>query len=152
MAILNKKECFIMSKIQPSTNTEREIGFELIFQRLSEHAIKQPNKPAIYAGDNFITYSQLLERVNNHSFHLTNLAIESGAIIGIAMERSINMVIAMLSIWRSGCAFVPLDVDFPQFRLNQVIEDAKPSLILCDIEHRHKVNSQNINTSICEQT
>jgi len=98
----------------------------LIEQRAAEH----PDAPAIYFRDEIISFGQLNERANQIAHYLINEGAIPGSIIGLCMERSVDLVAGLLGIFKSGAAYVPLDPNYPSERLEWMLEDSAAALIV----------------------
>lgn len=90
-----------------------------------EQVEKNSQKPAIAFEDVVLTYGELNERVNQLAHYLLKLNVKPEELVGICLPRSIEMVIAELAVMKSGAAFVPLDPNLPEQRLNLMMEDTK---------------------------
>ena len=77
-----------------------------------------------------LTYRQLNQRSNQLANYLLGLGAQPEELIGIAMPRSIDTIVAILGILKAGCAYVPLDLTYPLQRLSFMLEDAKVSILL----------------------
>lgn len=89
-----------------------------------------PQATALIAPGAVYSYQALLDRVNRLANTLRTLEIGRGALVGIALERDADMVVAALAIWKAGAAYVPLDPDFPRDRLRFMIDDAAVDLVV----------------------
>ncbi|PYV47849.1 MAG: non-ribosomal peptide synthase [Acidobacteria bacterium] len=92
---------------------------------------------AVEAGDQKLTYSELNSRANRLAHHLLRRGIRPEDLVGICVDRSVDMVIAMLAVLKSGAAYVPLDPAFPKERLAQILDDAQVKVLLVQ---RHLVS------------
>lgn len=101
-------------------------------------ALKAPEKPAIFLGDHVLTYGTLEERSARLAGWLQGQGAGPGVLIGLAIERSLDMVVALLGIARAGSAYVPLGPDYPVERLRYMAEDSDVKLILTQ---RHLVSA-----------
>ncbi|MBD8489586.1 amino acid adenylation domain-containing protein [Echinicola sp. CAU 1574] len=99
-------------------------------EMIHEMASKYPEKSAIEFFDQTMTYQELETRSNQLAALLLDKGLSEGNIIGIAMDRSIDMIVAILGVAKSGCAYLPLDPNFPTNRLNYMLEDAGAKLII----------------------
>lgn len=79
-----------------------------------------------------VTYEELNNRANAFSHQLTRKGIVPGQLIGVLMDRSIDMMVALLGILKTGCAYVPLDPVYPKDRLIYMVRDARVTAIVCD--------------------
>ncbi|WP_247671266.1 amino acid adenylation domain-containing protein, partial [Pseudoalteromonas sp. MMG005] len=96
-----------------------------------QQAQQQPDKVAVVFADKMLTYKQLNEQSNKVAHYLReHHAIGSDSLVGLCVERSLEMVIGILGILKAGGAYVPLDPSYPQARLNYMLEDAELSVVL----------------------
>ncbi|MFZ5515903.1 MAG: amino acid adenylation domain-containing protein [Candidatus Zhuqueibacterota bacterium] len=97
------------------------------FEALAE---KQPNAVAVTYEGSQLTYSELNARANQLSFYLRKQGVKSENLVGICMERSLDMMVAILGTLKAGGAFIPLDPVYPEERLAYMIEDSALSVLL----------------------
>ena len=95
-------------------------------RRWSEH----PQATALVFGEESLTYQELNARANRLAHHLIGLGVGPESLVGIALERSVEMVVALLGILKAGGAYLPLDPDYPEARLAYMLADAAPALVL----------------------
>jgi amino acid adenylation domain-containing protein len=88
-------------------------------------------------GDRQIDYRALDAKANQLAHHLRSLGIGKGARVGLCIERSLDMLVAMLGTWKAGAAYVPLDPDHPAERLNDMAEDARLTLLIAQSSLQH---------------
>src|SRR5258708_19115223 len=86
--------------------------------------LANPEAPAIRFQDTTLTYQDLLQRAETLAAALERLGLEAGDRVGILLERSPDMVAALLAAWPIRALYVPLDPGFPSKRLAYVLEDA----------------------------
>ena len=89
-----------------------------------------PQATAVFFEGDTLTYSELDQRANQLAHHLIQQGVLPGEIIGITLERSLELIIAVLAILKSGGAYLPLDHKYPQERTKLMLEDAQCRLIL----------------------
>ena len=104
----------------------------LVLDRLRRVVAERGDKAAVRFGDASLTYLELLTRSEALAAHLAAIGVGAGDLVGIAMDRSPNMVVAVIGVWKAGAAFVPLDPDYPELRLAGVLEDAAPRALVTD--------------------
>src|SRR5262249_12596334 len=75
-------------------------------------------------------YRELNERANGLAHHLIGLGVGPETVVGIALDRSVEMVVALLGIMKAGGAYLPLDPNYPEARLTFILADAAPGLVL----------------------
>ncbi|HQS55556.1 MAG: hypothetical protein B7Y15_08510, partial [Bacteroidetes bacterium 24-39-8] len=113
--------------------------------QLFEHLLSQwSDLPAVEHNNHSITYLELNQRANQLAFEIQQKAPES-VIIGISTTRSIDMVIAMLAILKSGKAYLPLNPTYPNARLLELIDNAELEFILCDYSEEQFFNKLELN-------
>ncbi|WP_147467991.1 AMP-binding protein, partial [Pseudomonas coronafaciens] len=83
----------------------------------------------VFAGDS-LTYAELNRRANQLAHHLIKLGVQPEVKVGIAVERSLDMVIGLLGILKAGGAYVPLDPELPAERLAYMVRDSGIELLL----------------------
>ena len=127
--ILTKKE---RDQLQVEWNaTECEFPRDAYLHQLMEHQVKQvPEKVAVVCNGATLTYSELDQRANQFAHSLRERGIKNGQHIGVCVERSTDMLAAVLGILKVGAAYVPLDPSFPEERLRFMVEDAELALII----------------------
>jgi amino acid adenylation domain-containing protein len=91
---------------------------------------RTPQAVAVVFEDEQLTYHELNCRANQLAHHLQGLGIEPEVLVGICVERSLEMVVGLLGILKAGAAYVPLDPEYPQERLSFMLEDAQLPVLL----------------------
>ena len=99
----------------------RDRGVHQLIQEVAERA---PDQVAIVFERQPVTYGELDRRANQLAHHLSGLDVGPGALVGLLVERSPEMVVALLGILKAGAAYVPLDPSFPPERLAGMVEDS----------------------------
>ncbi len=87
---------------------------QCIHQLIEQQAQLQPQAFAVGINDEALTFKQINNRANQLSAFLLKTGVERESIIGILMERSTDMIVSMLAIWKAGCAYLPLDPAYPE--------------------------------------
>jgi len=104
---------------------------ERLVHRLFERAVQAvPNKPAVICGSERLTYKELDDRANGIAEQLIRIGAQPNTLIGISMERSVDLIAGILGILKSGAAYLPLDAAFPAERLRFMLEDADVGILL----------------------
>ena len=104
--------------------------FVSIIQFIEDQATKTPHADAIIAGEHSISYRTLNNRANQVAHQLREMGAGPEITIGLFIERSIEMVVGLLGILKSGGVYVPLDPEYPQRRLQTVIQIARIQIVL----------------------
>ncbi|RON48837.1 non-ribosomal peptide synthase/polyketide synthase [Pseudomonas frederiksbergensis] len=103
---------------------------QCIHQLIEAQASRTPDNVALVFGDVTLSYGQLDARANQLAQLLREHGVGPDVLVGIAVERSIEMVVGLLAILKAGGAYVPLDPEYPQERLAYMIEDSAIALLL----------------------
>ena len=101
-----------------------------IHQLFEEQVQRSPNAVAVVFEDQQLTYQQLNTRANHLAHYLRSLGVKADVLVGLCVERSLEMVVGLLGILKAGGAYVPLDPNYPQERLAFMLEDAQISVLL----------------------
>ena len=101
-----------------------------LHQLIEARVREQPDATAVIYEDASLTYRELNARANQLARYLRTLGVGPDVLVGLAVERSLEMVIGLLAILKAGGAYVPLDPSYPQERLAYMIEDAGLDLVL----------------------
>jgi amino acid adenylation domain-containing protein len=105
-------------------------GKLFIHKTIEKQAINNPNRTAIIAGNESLSYSQLNNKANKVAAYLLSKGMQCNSIVGIYMNRSVNVAVGILGILKAGCAYLPIDPQYPQERIVFMIEDANIPIIL----------------------
>ncbi|BES72570.1 hypothetical protein RE428_35880 [Marinobacter nanhaiticus D15-8W] len=111
--------------------TAVDYGSPQSIHRLFEHqAETHPDREALVFGDQRLSYAELDQAANRLAHALIGHGVGSNGLVGVAFERSIEMVVALYAIQKAGAAYVPIDPDHPEARQQQVLADAGVELLL----------------------
>lgn len=101
-----------------------------IDQLVAEQAARQPNKIAVVFGRQQLTYGELMARAEAVASALRRLGAGRDKLVGLCVERSADMLVALLGVLRAGGAYVPLDPAYPRDRLQFMLEDSAAEVVL----------------------
>ncbi|NEO38505.1 MAG: amino acid adenylation domain-containing protein [Moorea sp. SIOASIH] len=114
-------------------NTKKDYPAEKCIYELFETQVEQtPEAIAVVFEEQQLTYSQLNSRANQLAHYLQGLGVKPETLVGICVERSVEMVVGLLAILKAGGAYVALDPNYPTARLAQILEDGELHLVLTD--------------------
>ncbi|MDY6838555.1 MAG: amino acid adenylation domain-containing protein [Thermodesulfobacteriota bacterium] len=106
-------------------NTRTEYpGKQWVHQLFESQVERTPDAVAVVFGDQQITYDELNRRANRLAWYLRRLGVGPDVLVGICLERSLDMVAALLAVLKAGGGYVPLDPSYPRERLAFMLEDA----------------------------
>src|SRR6185369_17374396 len=95
-----------------------------------EQAERTPEAIAVVFEDSRLSYGELNARANQLAWHLRGLGVGPERLVGILMERSLELVVGLLGVLKAGAAYVPLDADYPAARLAYMMADAGATVLL----------------------
>jgi amino acid adenylation domain-containing protein len=104
--------------------TGAEYPQQCLQQLFEAQAARTPERPALRFAEQVLSYRQLNERANQLAHHLRALGVGPDALVGLAVERGAEMMLALLAILKAGGAYVPLNPDNPKARLAQQLSGA----------------------------
>ena len=101
-----------------------------VIELFEEQVVKTPNNIALVFEDTSLTYKELNEKANQLANFIKLEGFVPEDVICILMDKSIEMIIAILAILKNRCAYLPIDVTYPQERIEYIIKDSKSKLLL----------------------
>ncbi|MEU4733235.1 amino acid adenylation domain-containing protein, partial [Streptomyces sp. NPDC023588] len=104
----------------------------LTLELFSAQAVATPKAVAVISDDERISYQELDERSNRLAHHLRELGAGPGVIVGLHVQRSLAVHTAMLAVWKTGAAYVPVDPALPADRAAYMLTDAGAELVVTD--------------------
>ncbi|MGO3988293.1 amino acid adenylation domain-containing protein, partial [Pseudomonas sp. SAS7] len=112
-------------------STQADYNADQCMHQLFETQAKAtPDAPALLFAEHELSYAQLNERANQLAHRLRQQGVGPDVLVGIAMERTPDMVVGLLAILKAGGAYVPLDPEYPQDRIEYMLEDSQSILLL----------------------
>lgn len=103
---------------------------------IAERALQHPDKTALVFEDRSLSFKNVNDAANKLARHLLTYNINTGDIIGLALDRSPEMVIALLAILKTGAAYVPLDPEYPKDRVEFMMEDSAAKVLLTSEKYK----------------
>jgi amino acid adenylation domain-containing protein len=112
-------------------DTRRDYQLDVCLHELFEgQAARTPGATAVVYEDESLSYAELNARANQLAHYLIALGVGADSLVGVFVERSVEMVVALLGITKAGGAYLPLDPEYPQERVRFMLEDAGVSLLV----------------------
>ncbi len=105
----------------------KDVGMHRLFE---QQAVQTPDAIALKFQETQVTYQELNERANQFAHYLRDVGAAPGKLIGLCMDRSIEMMVAMIGILKSGSAYVPLDIKAPESRITHILQDCGAKLLV----------------------
>ncbi|MEM9482216.1 MAG: amino acid adenylation domain-containing protein, partial [Cyanobacteria bacterium P01_F01_bin.116] len=112
-------------------NTKADFPHNLCIHELFEAQVEQlPNAIAAVFDGQQLTYSELDQRANHLANYLQTLDVKPDTLVGVYLERSLDMLVGLLGILKAGAAYLPLDPSYPKERLSSIVVDSQVSILL----------------------
>ena len=113
-------------------DTGRPVASGCLHELVAAQARRAPGRVAVVDGERQVTYRDLALRASRLARHLAGLGVGPEVRVGVALERSIELVVALLGVLEAGGAYVPLDPGYPRERLASLLADAGADVLLID--------------------
>ncbi|MEH2063790.1 MAG: amino acid adenylation domain-containing protein [Nostoc sp.] len=120
--------------------TQKEyLNKECIQKLFADQVDLTPDAVAVQQEGQQLTYRELSDRANQLAHYLQSLGVKPETLVGICIDRSLEMIVALLGILKAGGAYIPLDPTYPQERLADILEDTQLSILLTQERFQSKV-------------
>ncbi|WP_133822080.1 non-ribosomal peptide synthetase, partial [Tahibacter aquaticus] len=117
--------------VQAFNDTAADLGAEALVHQLFEaQAAREPAAAALRFEGEQLSYAQLNARANQLAHRLLALGVKPDDRVAVCMQRSVELVVALLAVLKAGAAYVPLDPDYPSDRLAYLLGDCTPVAVL----------------------
>ena len=120
---------------------------KLIHQLFEEQVEKTPDKTALVYKDKKLTYRELNQKANQLAAILRNKGVKPDDIVGILADRSLEMILGVMAIVKSGAAYMPIDSEYPMDRVQFMLEDSQTKILL---SQKHLFDRINFNGEIID--
>jgi tyrocidine synthetase III len=110
---------------------QKQFDFRSVTDLIEEQAEQHPDNMAVQYGDTRLSYRELNEQAGRLAHYLhKELGVQAGALVGILLNRSAEMIIAITGVLKAGAAYVPVDPDYPAVRRAHILRDAGITVLL----------------------
>ncbi|MER7756434.1 amino acid adenylation domain-containing protein [Kitasatospora sp. NPDC097643] len=116
-------------------DTAHELPTRSLPELFAVQAAKTPEAVAVVFGDQQLSYAELNGRANRLAHQLLSRGVTAETPVAVLHERSLDLVVALLAITKTGGVYVPLDVRAPQARIQAILDDTRPALLVTDHTH-----------------
>ena len=117
-----------------------------ITELIEQQVEKTPNNIAVVFEDSKLTYKELNEKANSLAYYLRNNGINRNSLVGIMVNRSLEMIISILAVLKAGGAYIPIDPTYPKDRIKYMLENSNSKLLLTQ---EHLSGNIEFNNKIC---
>jgi amino acid adenylation domain-containing protein len=121
-----------MQLLERWNNTRADFPQVCTHQLFEQQVARAPAAVAVVSGEWQLSYRELNEPANKVAHYLRKRGVGPDVLVGVCLERSPEMIIALLAVWKAGGAYVPLDPTYPLERLLFMIDDARPVVLLTE--------------------
>ncbi len=115
--------------------TARDYDRRCLHEQFAEQAARRPDAIAIVTARERISYGELDRRSNQLARELIDLGVREGALVAICLERSVDLLVAMLGVLRTGAAYVPIEPTYPPQRQERLVADADAPVLITQESH-----------------
>lgn len=128
-----------------NATTKAESPERCVLRAFREQVVRTPDAIAVVCRDQELTYRQLDERSERVAEHLHSLGVTSEVLVGICQERSIEMLVSLLGVIKAGGAYLPLEPSLPRERIEFMLQDASPTVVLTQEKFKNTLSAFNGN-------
>ncbi len=129
LSMLSDEERYQLLSLWNETHTDYPSD-QCIHQLFEEQVKRTPDAVAVVCSQQQLTYNELNCRANQLAHYLQKLGVKPEELVGICLERSLDMIVGLLAILKVGGAYVPIDPDYPQERISFMLQDTQVKIIL----------------------
>ncbi|MDU1412334.1 MAG: amino acid adenylation domain-containing protein [Clostridium sp.] len=132
-----EKENLLINFNNTETFFEKDKTIQQVFE---EYVDRMPNNIAVVYNNEKLTYRELNEKSNSLAYILRDKGVRENTFVGIMVDRSLEMIIAVFAVLKAGGAYIPMDIEYPDNRLLYMIEDSNCKLILTNTDRIKGLN------------
>ena len=101
-----------------------------IHERFEAQAARTPDRVAVVCGEQCLSYAALNAQANQLAHYLRRQGVGPESLVGLCLDRSLDLVVSLLAVLKAGGAYLPLDPTYPRARLAYMLDDARPAVLL----------------------
>lgn len=122
-----------------------------IHEQIQRHAAATPTAVAVTCDGTSLTYGELNDRANGIAHRLRGLGVGPESLVAVSLERSLEMVVGLLAILKSGGAYLPIDPTYPAEHIKFLLDDAQPVALLSSSRVRGLLPASDIPALILDE-
>lgn len=126
---------------------EKNLNFVDIFEKLDPIFKENKHEICLIHEENKLTYKQVQNESEKVYLFLKAKGISKQSVIGVYMEKGISVITTLLGIIKAGCIYLPINPEFPEKRINYIIQNSQPKIVIYDCESRSKISE--LTNSVC---
>jgi natural product biosynthesis luciferase-like monooxygenase protein len=112
-------------------------GEATVPEAIAAQAARTPTHAALVCGDETLSYAQMMQQAGALAAQLRARGVQPGDIVGLCLDRTPQLVVALLAVQQAGAAYLPLDPAYPRDRLRFMVEDSQAPLVVTSRAHAH---------------
>ncbi|KAK4447373.1 hypothetical protein QBC34DRAFT_382330 [Podospora aff. communis PSN243] len=128
----------------PTSNDQVAWPVECVHDLLRHAFAKFRDKTALICGDRTLSFGELSLLTDDIARALISRRCGPGDLVGVALDRSVELVASLIAVWSVGAAYVPIDPTLPGDRIGQMLEDAAPKIVITETQTNSAFNGQTI--------
>jgi hypothetical protein len=149
LPILSMQDQYFL--LHTANKTQTDFPVEQCIHSLFEQTVRMsPNNIALICNDKQWSYQNINEKANQLAYYLRSRGVKADSLVGLCLERSVEMVIGLWGILKSGGAYVPLDPGYPQDRLDYMVKDSGIEILLSQSALNERFDADIINTVLLD--
>src|SRR5215510_855319 len=117
-----------------------------VHELFAEQAARTPAADAVVMGDDRLSYKQLNDYANQIAHYLRSIGVGAEVVVGLCVERSLEMIVGILGILKAAGAYLPLDRNYPDERVAYLLKDAGASVVLTSAETDASLSAYEVRT------
>ncbi|MCP9972082.1 AMP-binding protein [Actinomadura madurae] len=125
-------------------DTATEVPETDLSDMFAERVARAPDAVAVVSDEVRLTYAELDERANRLAHHLTSLGIGPESVVAVAMSRGVDLIVALVAVWKAGAAYLPIDTAYPADRIRFMLADSHAAVLLGQEELLDELPVRNI--------
>src|SRR5262249_23650890 len=130
--------------LQDWNATERALAAATLPQLFAAQAAGTPGAGAVVFGDEQLSYGELEGRANQLAHQLRALGVGAESVVGVCLERSLELVVSLIAILKAGGAYLPLDPGYPRERLSFMLADAGAAVLISASRLRDRLDAPGV--------
>ncbi|CAM5357910.1 amino acid adenylation domain-containing protein [Streptomyces chartreusis] len=112
-------------------STQADTPAQSVLELFARQVVRTPDAIAVSDGERQLTYAQLEARAGRLARHLADRGVRTGDRVAVVLERSADLLITLLAVWKAGAAYVPVDTGYPAERIAFLLTDCDPAVVVC---------------------
>ncbi|HVK99919.1 MAG TPA: AMP-binding protein, partial [Dongiaceae bacterium] len=139
------------NRLQQWSGENQATDTETVVAKFERQVVATPTALAIIAGEQRVSYAELNERSNRLAHWLLQRGVKANVRVGICLNRSVDLVVAVLAVLKAGGAYVPMDPAYPRERLAFMLQDSAAPIVLTRSEFAAALDAVNAETALLDK-